>query len=63
MKKKHIDAILVNQAKRRNTVIAFICLIVIVFVLALGSFCLYKEKNKEYYVNYDELWFKNIKFA
>ena len=54
MKKNQIDAILVNQTKRRNTVIAFIGVIIVVFILALGFLMLYREKNKEYYVNYDE---------
>lgn len=55
MKKKQVDAILTNQSKRRNTVLAFIFGIVLVSILALSFFFIYFERNKKQYVSYDEI--------
>lgn len=54
MKKNQINAILINQTKRRNTVFAFICSIVIIFLVTVSFFYLYKQGNKEYFITYDE---------
>ena len=54
MKKNQVNAILVNQTKRRNTVYAFISLICVIFILSLAFFSIYLERSKEQYVNYDE---------
>ena len=54
MKKNRVNEILVNQAKRRNTVLAFSWVILIVFVISLSFFLTYIERNKESYVTYDE---------
>ena len=54
MRKKRVNAILVNQTKRRNTVLAFICAIVVSFIFALSFFLIYIERNRDYYVSYDE---------
>ena len=60
MKKNQINAILINQTKRRNTVFAFICSIVIIFIVTVAFFYLYKQGNKEYFITYDES--SNIKY-
>ena len=54
MKKNQVNAILINQAKRRNTVFAFVCFIVIIALFALSFFLIFIERNKDYYVNYNE---------
>lgn len=54
MKRNQVNSILINQTKRRNTVFAYICVIVIVFTLMIASFLLYIDKNESQYVSYDE---------
>lgn len=54
MKKNQVAEILVSQTKRRNKVLSFLCLIVIVFVLSLAFMFAYINKSKVQYVNYDE---------
>lgn len=54
MKKNQINAILINQTKRRNNVLAFFCIIVLISILSLSFFLIYANRNKDYYVNYDE---------
>ncbi len=54
MKKNQVNSILINQTRRRNTVLAFICVIIIVFILALSFFMIYAQRNKAQYVSYDE---------
>ena len=54
MKKNQVNSILINQTKRRNTVLAFVCLIIICSILSLSFFLIYMNRNKDYYVSYDE---------
>lgn len=54
MKKNRVNEILVNQTKRRNTVLAFVCAIFIIFVISLSFFLMYAHRNEDYYVTYDE---------
>ena len=54
MKRNQVNSILINQAKRRNTVFAYICVIVIFFALMVASFLTYANKNESQYVSYDE---------
>lgn len=54
MKKKHVNEILINQAKRRNTVLSYLRFIIIIFIIALSFFLIYIERNKNYYVTYSE---------
>ena len=54
MKRNQVNSILVNQTKRRATVFAYICVIVIVFSLACASFLEYIDRNESQYVSYDE---------
>lgn len=55
MKKNQVDSILVNQTKRRNTVFALICLIVIIFIISFSFFVIYNKVNKDYEVTYTEV--------
>ena len=54
MKRHQVNSILVNQTKRRNTVFAYVCLIIFVFLIVVASFMLYVEKNESQYVKYKE---------
>ena len=54
MKKNQVDSILVNQKKRRNVVFAYVCVIIIVFVLIVTFFMAYAQSNEARYVTYDE---------
>ena len=54
MKKNQVNAILTNQTKRRNTVFIFICAIILTILIAISFFFIYAERNKKYYVTYDE---------
>ena len=54
MKKNQVNSILINQTKRRNTVFAYVCLIVIVFALLIADFILYSLSDEEKYVTYNE---------
>lgn len=54
MKRNQVNAILVNQTKRRNTVFTFVCLIIGVFILTVALFFIYFDRSKEQYVSYDE---------
>ena len=54
MKKNQVKEILVNQTKRRNTVLALAFIIVIVFIITLSFFTIYLDRNKKQYVSYNE---------
>lgn len=54
MKRKHVNEILVNQAKRRNVVFMFTCLIIVAFIFAVSFLCIFIKKNEKHYVNYNE---------
>lgn len=54
MKTKQINAILVDQPKRRRRIALYSCVIFIVCSFALVSFFLFIENNKTYYVSYHE---------
>ena len=54
MKRKQVNSILVNQTKRRNTVLAYICVIIILSILIVTFFMIYAQKNKKQYVSYEE---------
>ena len=54
MKRKQIDAILVDQTKRRKKIYIYICVIFNVSLIALVFFLLFLNKNKTYYVPYKE---------
>lgn len=54
MKKNHVNAILKDQTRRRNTIFGFICAIIVTTILSFSLFIAYSAKNKNVYVNYDE---------
>lgn len=54
MKRNQVNSILINQTRRRNTVLAFICLIIVVFSIAFSFFMIYAERNKIQYVSFEE---------
>jgi len=54
MKKNQVDEILINQTKRRNTVLSFISLIILVSIFAFAFFLIYANKTKIEYVKYNE---------
>lgn len=54
MKTKQINAILVDQPKRRKKIAIYVCVIFVVSIFALLSFVLFLDKNKTYYVYYHE---------
>lgn len=54
MKKNQINAILVNQTKKRNIILTAICVIVITTLLSLSFFLIYLNRSQTYYVSYDE---------
>ncbi|MBE6148595.1 MAG: hypothetical protein E7167_03800 [Firmicutes bacterium] len=54
MKKKQIDEILVNQAKRKSKLFLLICYIAINSIMCILFFMLFVKGNKNYYVKYYE---------
>lgn len=54
MRRNQIDAILTEQAKRRNIIFGSICVIIVFFILSFSLFLIYNQKNKDNYVTYDE---------
>lgn len=54
MKTKQINAILVEQPKRRKKIALYLCVIFVVLVLAVFSFMMFIDKNKTYSVPYYE---------
>lgn len=54
MKKTQVNDILENQTKRRNTVLSFVFVIVIVSIITVSFFLIYINRNKKQYINYNE---------
>ena len=54
MKKNQVNAILVDQAKRTKNILLYLSAIITIFSISLVSLLIYFEKNKNYYVNYNE---------
>lgn len=54
MKKRNVDEILVHQAKRRKTIIIYLCFILFFSTLAIYFSFLYIKNTKNYNVNYSE---------
>lgn len=55
MKKKQVDLILINQTKRQNVVLSFVCVITLIFVLVISFFMIYVKRSKAQYVSYTEV--------
>ncbi len=54
MKKSQVNAILINQTKKRQVILSLIGAALICFVFAICFFVAYINKNEAYYVSYDE---------
>ena len=54
MKKSQVNAILVDQTKRRNMILNFVCVIVVLSVLSLLFLLIFINKNRDYSVSYQE---------
>ena len=54
MKKIQVEEKFVDETKRKNHIIFIACLIFIIFIIALSFLLIYKSKNKDYTINYDE---------
>ena len=54
MKKNQVYAILVDQTKRRKTIISYSCILLILTFIVISFICLFLTKNKTYYVAYNE---------
>ena len=54
MRKNEVNAILINQTKRRNNVFNLIFGIVIVFAISFAFLFIYLKRSEKHYVTYDE---------
>ena len=54
MKKNQVEQKFVSETKRKNLIISILCLIFIIFIISLAFALVYINKNKNYYINYDE---------
>lgn len=54
MKKNQVNAILVNQTKRKNKIFTYICCIFLMIIISLTFLLIYFENDKDYLVNYQE---------
>ena len=54
MKKSQVNAILVDQAKRRNMILNFVCIIVVLSILSILFLFIFVNKNRDYSVSYQE---------
>ena len=54
MKRNRVNEILSDQTARRNKIISYVCIIIIISIICLSLVGLLITKNKKYYVNYNE---------
>ena len=54
MKKSQVNAILINQTKKRQVIFSLIGVAALCFIAAFSFFITYLNKNKDYYVSYNE---------
>lgn len=54
MKKKKVNEILVNQAKRRNIIFSSLCAIFLILAVSFSFLLIYTKKNQPDYVTYSE---------
>ena len=54
MKKTQVNAILINQAKRKRAILSYVLIIVILFVLSFSLCAIYYVKGKGFLVSYKE---------
>ncbi len=54
MKKSQVNAILINQAKKRQVILALLGTIILCFLFATIFFFTYLNRNQNYYIKYNE---------
>lgn len=54
MRKNQVNKILINHTKRRNTVLSFLCVIIILVSLCVTFMYIYNKKNTEQFVTFNE---------
>lgn len=54
MKKNQVNAILVDQTKRRKKIFSYCACLLIISIIAFSFFVVYVQKNKNYFVTYKE---------
>ena len=54
MRKNQVNKILINQSKRRETVLSFLCVIFMLMIISITLMYIYTKKNNEQYVTYNE---------
>ena len=54
MKKSQVNAILVDQVKRRNMILNFVCIIVVLSILSVAFLFIYINNSRDYSVSYQE---------
>lgn len=61
MKRKQVEKLLITQTKRRNAILSFGLVIILVVILSMFFFTIYHFKNKAQFVNYKEYTNTNYK--
>ena len=54
MKKSQVNAILIDQTRRRNTILCFLCVIIVLSFISVALFLIYVNRSKDYSVSYKE---------
>lgn len=54
MRKDRVNEILVEQTKRRRGICSYICLIIVLSVIALSFLVVFVNKSRKQYVSYEE---------
>ena len=54
MKKSQVNAILIDQTRRRNTILCFVCAIIVITFLSVAFFLIYVNRSRDYTVGYKE---------
>ena len=54
MRKNQVNKILINQAKRRNTILSFLCVIFILLMISISLIYIYTKRNNDQFVSYEE---------
>ena len=54
MRKNQVREILADQTKRRKTILNYVLIIIVIFILSCAFFLVYHTKSKDYYISYKE---------
>ncbi len=54
MKKSQVNAILIDQAKRRRMILNFVCIIVVLSLVSISFLFIYINQSRDYSVSYNE---------